>query len=334
MGNAVCCTGADSEFVIVNKKEFCYSPKSSECFGSCTNPRHEKEPSEFFRIAYNGPPTRSKKKSGRFQSIELRTESFISNTWNPRLDCSFESNVAKKSSISQKLSITQPDRKKSSVKISRKKSRKNTDAIWEAFVGLTTTSTNSSYVPLAMTEVHPHLYLGTFDDANNVDELKEKEITHILSLIGPKSTVKGVEHKHVPMNDYGYTDLNRVLKQVFEFMEDGQKDGNNLLVHCQSGQNRSATVVIAFKMMKFRKTLFLSHRELKMLRPIVQINVNYAKQLLELEKELFKVNSLPSNWMERGTFDQTTLEVKYRHENMTLTQHRSLFPESILLNVS
>jgi len=136
------------------------------------------------------------------------------------------------------------------------------------------------------------------------------------------------------MNDYGNTDLKSVLKEVFEFMEEGQTNGKSLLVHCQSGQNRSATIVIAFLMKSYRKTLYLSHKELKDLRPIVQINVKYAKQLLALEKELLNVNSLPSDWMERSTIDEVTCEVRYKHENITLTQHDVLFPREVDPNVS
>jgi len=210
--------------------------------------------------------------------------------------------------------------------------RKNTDALFEAMMGnkslgaslgspYSTRTTVDSFKPIPMTQVLPHLYIGSYDDTINEKNLRTNGITHILSLIGRTSSAEWLKHKIKPMNDYGKTDLKSVLKEVEEFMEQGQKDGNSLLVHCQSGQNRSATVVIAYLMMNCQKTLFLSHKELKDLRPIVQINVKYAKQLLELEKELFGENSLPANWMERGTIDEENGEIRYKYENMTMTQH-------------
>jgi len=269
---------------------------------------------------------------------EVSRDSFKSNSWLPKLDLSSEANEEQRRKTLNELtySCTQ-----TGGKLSPAKSRKNTDFMYEALMARISNVTSHSmlsptpsYAPLPMTKVLPRLYLGTFDDANNENELMAKGITHILSLIGHKSSVKWVKHKQKPMNDYGKTDLNGVLEEVLTFMEEGQKDGNSLLVHCQSGQNRSATVVIAFLMMNCHETLFLAHNKLKNLRPVVQINVEYAKQLLELEKELFKENSLPSNWMERGSFDHTKLEVKYRYENMTVTQHGRLYPQSVIPNGS
>jgi len=82
---------------------------------------------------------------------------------------------------------------------SRRNSR-NTDALLEAMMWnrssdaaynlqLTSPSTVSSYKAFPMTKVLPHLYIGTYDDANNEEDLRTKGITHILSLIGRKSSV-------------------------------------------------------------------------------------------------------------------------------------------------
>jgi len=182
----------------------------------------------------------------------------------------------------------------------------------------------SSYVPTPMTKVLPHLYLGSYDNATNEQELFEKNITHILSLIGPRNTLEIKHYKKVPMNDYGRTDLKEVLEKVTNFVEEGQQDGHNLLIHCQSGQNRSATVVIALQMIYQKKTLYEAHKELKRIRPIVHINVEYAKQLIALEKEILGKSSLPPNWMERRKLDTEAGVVTYMYENLSTIDHRSL----------
>ena len=128
------------------------------------------------------------------------------------------------------------------------------------------------------------------------------------------------------MCDHGKTVLKTVLEEVSEFIEIGQKGNNSLLVHCQSGQNRSATVVIALMMIMHKKTLYRAHRELKKLRPIVQVNVHYAKQLLQLEQEFFNgVNSLPLIWMGREPIHESASDIFYKHENLNTTHHRLLF---------
>merc|ERR550534_2021514 len=175
-----------------------------------------------------------------------------------------------------------------------------------------------------MTQVLPSLWIGSYDNATNEQELEKNGITHILCLIGSKAHIDWVNHKQYPMHDDGKSDVKKVLNDVYDFMIDGQKGSNKLLVHCQSGQNRSAVVIISFLMMKSNKTLWRAHRELKKVRPIVQVNVLYAKQLLELEEELFGATSLPSDWMERQ-YDEVAEDVTYKHEDLTTQRHDALF---------
>jgi len=187
-------------------------------------------------------------------------------------------------------------------------------------------SLTHSYMPVPMTQVLSNLYIGTYDNAIDEENLERKGITHILSLVGHQSRVNWVKHKHYVMNDLGNTIIKDVLNEVYEFMKDGQKGNNKLLVHCQSGQNRSAVVIISFLMMNLNKTLWRAHRELKKLRPIVQVNVRYAKQLLELEKELFGESSLPPEWMERQ-FDEVAEELIYKYEDVSTKRHQTIFSQ-------
>jgi len=186
-------------------------------------------------------------------------------------------------------------------------------------------SVSSTYVSVPMTAILPNLYLGSYDNAVNVRELQANGITHILSLIGNKSPVDFVQHENFPMHDGGRTDLKGVLSKVSEFVKLGQKDGNSVLVHCQWGQNRSAVVVIALMMIHQKETLYCAHKKVKNLRPVVQINETYAKQLLALEKELFGKNSLPCEWMERGEYDILSGEVTYKYEHVNSAEHRAMF---------
>jgi len=190
---------------------------------------------------------------------------------------------------------------------------------WSALPSLT-----DSFSILPMTKVHSNLWIGNEENSNDEDLLNSKGITHILSLIGHQSSVGNVERKQYPMHDKGRSDIKDVLDEVYEFMESGQKDNNNLLVHCKLGQNRSAVVVIAFLMKKFQKTLHRAHRDLKKVRPIVQVNVDYAKQLLDLERDYFGNNSLPLNWMKRE-YNEAENDVVFKHEDLTTLHQRLMF---------
>jgi len=185
-------------------------------------------------------------------------------------------------------------------------------------------SCSFAYVPVSMTTILDNLYIGSWEDAINEVELKANGITHILSLIGNRSPVDFVQHEIVPMHDGGRTNLKKVLTKIYKFVSVGLQDANSVLVHCQSGQNRSATVVIALLMMYKKKNLYRAHKKVKSLRPIVQINQRYAKQLLALEKEIFGKNSLPHEWMERGGIDIVTGDITYKYEHINSEQLRTM----------
>jgi len=223
-------------------------------------------------------------------------------------------NLKSKSSSSERSSVS------SRVRLERgtTESRKNGTGL-----GLSSTMTNS-YSICPMTKVHSNLWIGNEYNSNDEDRLAREGITHVLSLVGHQSSVEKVVRKQKIMHDLGRSDIKYVLDEVYEFMELGQKDNNNLLVHCTLGENRSAVVVIAFLMKKYRINLYRAHRDLKKVRPIVQVNVVYAKQLLDLEQEYFGFNSLPPDWMEEE-YNEATNEFEFSHENMSADLPKLMF---------
>jgi len=279
--------------------------------------------------------------SGEYLTSELSISKTLdkfraANTLQPNNSTKSEQDTKKSCRVSLELLVdTQSSRKSSEAR----REKVSTGGLLEALMGNmqfssprtrrkdtsnTTFSASPSYEPFPMTKVLSNLWIGTFDDASNETVLKLNGITHILSLVGHQSSFNWVKYKHYPMDDHGKTDLKAVLDEISEFMEIGQKGNNSLLVHCQSGQNRSAVVIIALQMIMNKKTLYRAHRDLKKLRPIVQVNLEYAKQLMKLEQELFNgVNSLPLNWME-GEFDASKGEVLYKHEDLTTSRHELL----------
>jgi len=166
---------------------------------------------------------------------------------------------------------------------------------------------------LPVTEVTSQLFFGSFDDAKDEKNLRELGVTHIISLIGPKHIVKGIKHLHKPMNDYGRTDLKKVMQSIWGFVLKSQKPGNKLFLHCQSGQNRSATVMISIllKLGSESDNLADVYRLVKKKRPVVQINEKYAKQLIELEKDLFGFTSMPRDWMKISSYNMGTGNVTF-----------------------
>jgi len=234
--------------------------------------------------------------------------------------------------VSYRLSLKSPTTVSSATKdSSRKSSDKSSFMSWlqnedyqlldisyddaSSLRNMTISRSSDNYIPIPMTRILSHLYLGSYDDAIDEPQLKAKGITHIISLIGKKSAVDFVQIEHIPMHDRGKSNLKVVLEKVSNFLELRTMDGKVVLIHCLSGQNRSATVVIALLMIGKKKTLYSAFKMVKSHRPVIHINERYAKQLLALEREIFGKNTLPCDWMERGEIDLAKGEVIYKYDN-------------------
>lgn len=68
--------------------------------------------------------------------------------------------------------------------------------------------------------------------------------------------------------------------------EEAHQAGKGLLIHCQAGVSRSATIVIAYLMKHTWMTMTDAYKFVKMRRPIISPNLNFMGQLLEFEEDL------------------------------------------------
>jgi len=179
----------------------------------------------------------------------------------------------------------------------------------------------TTYYQLLITEVNSQIYLGSSDNAKDDKKHKNLGITHIISLIGPKHLVEGIKHKHKPMCDYGRTNLKQVIQLLRPFMIESQKVRNKLFVHCQSRQNRSATLVIAMliKLKYGPEKLMDAYSMVKQKRLIVQIIEKYANQLSNIESEIFGAMTMPNDWMRIESHSLDTGKLVFQGERSELS---------------
>nr|KAF6395188.1 dual specificity phosphatase 10 [Rousettus aegyptiacus] len=95
-----------------------------------------------------------------------------------------------------------------------------------------------------------------------------------------------LSYKRLPATDSNKQNLRQYFEEAFEFIEEAHQCGKGLLIHCQAGVSRSATIVIAYLMKHTRMTMTDAYKFVKGKRPIISPNLNFMGQLLEFEEDL------------------------------------------------
>lgn len=116
----------------------------------------------------------------------------------------------------------------------------------------------NNFVP-SHTEVLPGLWLGNEASSQNEKFIREKNISLVINCsksIPNKFENIGVRYMRLPVNDPGplrnpwQNDDNihmiTLIPNATEAIREALEDGQNVLVHCHAGAQRSATVVINY----------------------------------------------------------------------------------------
>eukprot|EP01087_Luapelamoeba_hula_P015809 TRINITY_DN4776_c0_g1_i2.p1 TRINITY_DN4776_c0_g1~~TRINITY_DN4776_c0_g1_i2.p1 ORF type:complete len:203 (-),score=10.57 TRINITY_DN4776_c0_g1_i2:67-675(-) len=140
----------------------------------------------------------------------------------------------------------------------------------------------------AVVEILPMLFLGSQDAAVNVEELDAKGVTHILNVAtGIASAFPGrYTYKNVELLDVDETDLLSSLPQCYEFINSARSSSVGVLVHCNAGVSRSASVIIAYLIAHERMKYSEAHEHVKLRRPCIRPNAGFVAQLQRYQELL------------------------------------------------
>ncbi|CAG9530050.1 unnamed protein product [Cercopithifilaria johnstoni] len=101
-----------------------------------------------------------------------------------------------------------------------------------------------------MSEILPYLYLGGLRDANDVEQLKEKQISYMVSiheLSGrTNSTLKDLNILRIHMADIPEANISEHFAETAEFIHHARLSKKSVLVHCIAGVSRSVCIVASY----------------------------------------------------------------------------------------
>jgi len=141
------------------------------------------------------------------------------------------------------------------------------------------------------TEVFKWLYLGTFDNACDINELRRIKCTHILNCAIEcinKSLTKDIKELHLNIYDNDDFELFQYFEKSNEFMNKCKLEGGVVLVHCKFGISRSAAFVIAYLIEYMGYTTDSALNFLIEKRNQTRPNVGFREQLYNYEKWIKK----------------------------------------------
>ena len=133
-----------------------------------------------------------------------------------------------------------------------------------------------------------NIYLGDFRTADNIDILKEHNITHIINCAFnlPNKFPEQITYKRLELRDEIDQPIIERLEEAYQFIKEN-KD-KNIFVHCVFGKSRSASVVI-FYIMKEKKLNFNEAKNfVKNIRKIVEPNSGFENELNRYYEEHIK----------------------------------------------
>ena len=140
-----------------------------------------------------------------------------------------------------------------------------------------------------------NIYLGDFRTADNINILRQYNITHIINCAFnlPNRYPEQITYKRLDLRDEPDQPLIERLEEAYEFIKEN-KD-KNIFVHCVFGKSRSASVVI-FYVMKEKKLNFNEAKNfVKNIRNIVEPNSGFENELNRYYEEYIVDNNNNEN---------------------------------------
>jgi protein-tyrosine phosphatase len=135
-------------------------------------------------------------------------------------------------------------------------------------------------------EIEPGLFLGSFAAASNADELSAQQIGCVLSIGISLGNISGLlDYDRFIIADDPQSDLKQFFDRGITFIERNLQRNEKVLVHCLAGISRSATIVAAYLIKKYKINADQALSIIAQRRRIIDPNSGFRKQLAQFASE-------------------------------------------------
>lgn len=139
-----------------------------------------------------------------------------------------------------------------------------------------------------MSQIIPGLFLGGMRDA--FDSSVSSGATVINVALEVPKTPYAKRYVHVSLRDTSSEKINIYFDEIAEIIDKELNEGNKVLVHCFAGISRSASIVIAYIMKKYRWSYSKAYVFVKTKRPIVDPNFGFVVQLYNYGVDVLRID--------------------------------------------
>ncbi|PPR00800.1 hypothetical protein CVT24_000732 [Panaeolus cyanescens] len=142
-----------------------------------------------------------------------------------------------------------------------------------------------------MDQVIPGLWIGDLPSALDAPSLRANGVYSILSAMRGKITINETFVRHqIMVDDSESTDILTHFIPSIRFIQSELEKGRGVLVHCQAGISRSATIVAAFLMYTQNIEPQAALDLIRNARPIIDPNPGFMQQLELFHKSTYKIS--------------------------------------------
>ena len=152
---------------------------------------------------------------------------------------------------------------------------------------------NSKEYPSSPTKLTDYLYIGNYNDAENIAYLRRLGITHVLNCAAfrtlggspypPETGIMG--YLEFKADDSEVYDMLQHFPRAKSFIDDAKLKSGKVLVHCAMGINRSALICAAYIIVDKQMNLIDVMKHLKTRRKIVLSNKGFRLQLIRFARQ-------------------------------------------------